>query len=108
MSAERPRTAAEHLAVPYLLTMMPVLGPDGHWICQVEYPELPGCRGEAFSPIEALDRLENARVELILYRLARGEAVPTPRPPLAYLIPEAEQRIRDAEDAVARYLLTQS
>jgi predicted RNase H-like HicB family nuclease len=80
-------TPAEYLAVPYVMTMVPTVGPEGTWICRAEYPELPGCVGEAFSPIEAIDKLETAREEFILGRLERGEQIPVPRPPLRYRIP---------------------
>lgn len=80
-------TPAEYLAVPYVMTMVPAVGPDGTWICRAEYPELPDCVGEAFSPIEAIDKLEIAREQFILGRLERGESVPVPRPPLLYRIP---------------------
>ena len=80
-------TQAEYLAIPYVLTMEPAVGPDGHWLCRAEYPELPDCVGEAFSPIDAIDRLEQLRQRYILERLERGEAVPAPRPPLRYQVP---------------------
>jgi len=77
----------DYLAVPYILVMESVEGPDGEWVRRAEYPELPGCVAEAFSPIEALDKLEQARVRYIAERLARGEKVPVPRPPLRHLLP---------------------
>ena len=80
-------TPAEHLAVPYVMTMVPAIGPGGTWLCRAEYPELPGCVAEAFSPIDAINQLERAREELILGWLERGEPVPTPRPPLQYRVP---------------------
>jgi predicted RNase H-like HicB family nuclease len=75
-------TPEEHLAVPYVLVMESVEGPDGNWLRRAAYPELPGCVAQAPSPGEALDRLEEARVRYILGRLERGEPVPVPRPPL--------------------------
>src|SRR5438093_10219481 len=45
------------------------------------YPEL-GITGEALSPLEAIAKLEEARVSTILGKLERGEPVPVPRPPL--------------------------
>jgi predicted RNase H-like HicB family nuclease len=84
-------TPAEHLAVPYVMTMIPAIGPDGTWLCRAEYPELPNCVAEAFSPIEAIDMLEAARVEFILGQLERGEPIPTPRPPLMYRVPTIQK-----------------
>ncbi|HEY7067524.1 MAG TPA: hypothetical protein VII06_39070 [Chloroflexota bacterium] len=75
-------TLEEHLAVPYVLRLESVVGPGGDWLRRAIYPELPGCVGEAASPLEAIERLEAARVQYITERLARGEAVPVPRPPL--------------------------
>jgi predicted RNase H-like HicB family nuclease len=64
--------------------MEPAIGPDGHWLCRAEYPELPDCVSEALSPIEAIERLERLRQRYILEHLERGETVPAPRPPLSY------------------------
>jgi hypothetical protein len=58
-----------------------VEGPDGEWFRRATYPEL-GIVGEALSPLEAIDKLEETRVKTILGRLERGEPVPVPRPPL--------------------------
>ena len=72
----------EHLRVPYTMIIASVRRPDGVWVRRAEYPELPGCIAEADSPLDAIDRLDALRVQIILDRLARGETVPTPRPPL--------------------------
>jgi predicted RNase H-like HicB family nuclease len=80
-------TPAEHLAVPYVMIMVPARGPDGTWLCRAEYPELPNCVAEALSPLEAINKLERAREQFILGSLERGEPVPTPRPPLRYRVP---------------------
>ncbi len=58
---------------------------DGTWVRRAEYPELAGCVAEADSPLDAIDRLDRMRIQTILDRLARGEPVPTPRPPLRRL-----------------------
>lgn len=79
-------TLAEYLAIPYVMTMVPIVGPDGTWLCRAEYPELD-CVGEAFSPIEAIDKLERAREQFIIGRIERGEPVPAPRAPLRYRVP---------------------
>ena len=79
-----PLTSAEYLKIPFILTMEPAIGPDGHWLCRAEYPELPDCVSEALSPIEAIERLERLRQRYILEQLERGETVPAPRPPLSY------------------------
>jgi hypothetical protein len=42
---------------------------------------------EGASPLEAIERLEQARVQYIAERLARGEPVPVPRPPLRGVTP---------------------
>ena len=75
-------TLEEHLAVPYVLCLESVPGPDGEWLRRAAYPELPGCVGEGASPLDAIARLEEARVQFITQRVARGEPVPVPRPPL--------------------------
>lgn len=73
---------SDHLAVPYVAVVYSVERSDGTWWRRAEYPELPGCAVEAPSATEAMERLEQARVEFIVAALARGEEVPVPRPPL--------------------------
>lgn len=80
-------TPEEHLAVPYVLVVESVARPDGEWVRRAQYPELPGCVVEAASPLEAIAKLEEARVQWILTRLERGEPVPVPRPPLRDRVP---------------------
>ena len=79
--------AEEYLAVPYVLAVESVRRPDGNWVRRAEYPELPGCVVEAESAVEAVERLEEAKVRYIVERLQRGEPVPVPRPPLTSMIP---------------------
>ena len=81
---------AEHLAVPYVVTMEAVPGPDGRWVCRAAHPELPGVTAEHPLAIVALEQLEARRIEYIRGRLERGAAVPVPRPPLANRISEFE------------------
>jgi predicted RNase H-like HicB family nuclease len=96
-------TPEEYLAIPYILIMESVEKPDGNWVRRAEYPELPGCVAEALSPLEALDKLDEARVRYILERLRRGEPVPAPRPPLRSRAASAKQERlrfdREAESA---------
>jgi predicted RNase H-like HicB family nuclease len=75
-------TLEEHLAVPYVLCLESVARPDGDWVRRACYPELPGCVGEGATPFEAIERLEQARVQFITERLAQGAPIPVPRPPL--------------------------
>lgn len=72
----------DYLAVPYVLAFETVQLPDGRWVRRAEYPELPGCYADAESTVEALDRLEVEQVRYLQERLARGEPIPVPRPPL--------------------------
>jgi hypothetical protein len=74
-------TPEEYLAIPYVMVVESVEGPDGEWFRRAAYPEL-GVVAEALSPLDAIDKLEQARVSTILSRLQRGEPVPVPRPPL--------------------------
>jgi predicted RNase H-like HicB family nuclease len=75
-------TPEEYLAVPYVLVMESIQGPDGNWLRQASYPELPGLMAQAASPLDAIDRLEEQRVRYILESLEAGRPVPVPRPPL--------------------------
>jgi predicted RNase H-like HicB family nuclease len=72
----------EYLHIPYTLMIWSTLGPAGEWVRHAEYPELPGCMAEATGAVEAIDQLDKLKDEYILTRLARGEQVPIPRPPL--------------------------
>jgi len=74
-------TPEEYLAIPYVLVVESLEGPDGNWFRRAQYPEL-GVSADAASPIDAIDKLEEARVATILSRLERGEAIPVPRAPL--------------------------
>ncbi|MFI0486724.1 type II toxin-antitoxin system HicB family antitoxin [Actinomadura sp. 9N215] len=69
----------DYLAIPYILDVVAVEGPDGEWVCRLEYEELPGCVAEARSPFDALDRLEELREEYIRKLVREGRPVPTPR-----------------------------
>jgi predicted RNase H-like HicB family nuclease len=75
-------TTDEYLAIPYILTLESVARTDGEWVRRASYPELPGCVVEAFSPVEAIERLDEIRRDCILGLIERGEPVPVPRPPL--------------------------
>jgi hypothetical protein len=75
-------TIEEHLAVPYILCMESFEHPSGEWLRRAWYPELPGCVAEAFSPIEAINALDERREQIIRERLASGQPIPVPRPPL--------------------------
>jgi hypothetical protein len=74
-------TPEEYLAIPYVLVVESLEGPDGTWFRRARYPEL-GVSADATSPMDAIDKLEEARVTSILSRLERGESIPVPRPPL--------------------------
>ena len=75
-------TREEHLRVPYVLVVESVEKPDGDWLRRASYPELPGAAGEAESAVDAMDLADDRRVAIITERLARGQHVPVPRPPI--------------------------
>jgi hypothetical protein len=77
-----PMSLDDYLAIPYVLDVSTVAGPDGDWVCRVAYGELPGCVAEDRWPLAALDRLEALRERYIRSRVDQGLPVPTPRPPL--------------------------
>ncbi len=83
------KTLEEYLAVPYVVTVVAVKGPDGRWLRQAEYPEFPGCSGQGLSPEEALANLERDRHRIVGERFASGEEIPVPRPPLQRLLKTA-------------------
>ena len=71
-----------YLAVPYVLAVESIELPNGEWMRRAEYPELPDCHAEAFSAVDAIEKVEERRVQTIKTMLERGEEVPVPRPPL--------------------------
>jgi predicted RNase H-like HicB family nuclease len=75
-------TVADYLRVPYLLQSTAVEGDDGQGICQVSYPELPGCVARAPTLLAALDELDRRRIRVIIDLLREGRRPPTPRGPL--------------------------
>jgi hypothetical protein len=76
-------TRDEHLRVPYVLVVESVEMPDGDWLRRASYPELgPGAVAEAESAVDAMDLADDRRVSIITERLARGQHVPVPRPPI--------------------------
>jgi hypothetical protein len=77
-----------YLAVPYLLAVESVEKPNGDWVRRAEYPELPDCYAEAFAAVDAIEKLDERRVQIIKEMLERGQEVPVPRPPLLPSEPE--------------------
>jgi predicted RNase H-like HicB family nuclease len=75
-------THEEYLRVPYVLVVESVRKADGDWLRRASFPELTGALAEAESVIEAIERADDLRTEIILDRLNRGLPVPVPRPPL--------------------------
>jgi hypothetical protein len=73
---------AYYEAVPYLLVIESVQR-GSEWLRRAEHPELPGCSAEAPSAVEAMEKLEQARLSLLRKLWARGAPIPVPRPPLA-------------------------
>jgi predicted RNase H-like HicB family nuclease len=82
-----------YLAVPYMLAVESVEKSDGDWVRRAEYPELPDCYAEAFAAVDAIEKVDERRVQVIKDMLERGEEVPVPRPPL--IGAEAEPLDRD-------------
>jgi hypothetical protein len=74
-------TPEEYLAIPYVLVVESLQAADGTWFRRAHYPEL-GVSADATSPMDAIEKLEEARVAAILSRLERGESIPAPRLPL--------------------------
>lgn len=74
-------TIEEYLAVPYILQVWSRKRSDGQWIRHAEFPEL-GIAVEAFSTLEALERVDDAREAYIIDCLKRGREIPVPRQPL--------------------------
>jgi predicted RNase H-like HicB family nuclease len=75
-------THEEYLRIPYVLVVESVRKPDGDWLRRASFPELAGALAEAESVIEAIERADDLRSEIILDRLNRGLPVPVPRLPL--------------------------
>jgi predicted RNase H-like HicB family nuclease len=71
-----------YLAIPYMLAVESVEKPDGDWVRRAEYPELPDCYAEAYAAVDAIEKVEERRVQCLKEMLERGEEIPVPRPPL--------------------------
>jgi predicted RNase H-like HicB family nuclease len=74
----------EYLAIPYRLVAYSAPDSDGKWRRYAEYPEI-GCIVEADTPTEAMEKLEELRIQYIVERVRSGEPIPVPRPPLRSL-----------------------
>jgi len=74
----------EYLSIPYRLVAYSAQGKDGVWRRYAEYPEI-GCVSEADTPTEAMEKLEEQRVQYIIEHVRKGEPIPVPRPPLRSL-----------------------
>jgi hypothetical protein len=94
-------TVEEHLAVPYKLISYAAKSDDGTWKRRAHFPELD-LWADADTLVEAIELLEEKRVDYIVEALAAGDDIPVPRPPLRSLIRqlpadtirEVERRIR--------------
>jgi hypothetical protein len=75
-------TRDEYLRVPFVLVVESIEKPGGNWLRRASYPELPGAVVEAESAVDAIDGVEDKRIEIILDRLDRGMQVPVPRRPI--------------------------
>lgn len=75
-------TRDEYLKVPFVLVVESIEEPGGNWLRRASYPELPGAVAEAESAVDAIDRADDKRIEIILRRLDGGLPVPVPRPPI--------------------------
>ena len=66
----------------FVLVVESVETPGGNWLRRARYPELPGAVVEAESAIDAIEGVDDKRIEIILDRLDRGLRIPVPRPPI--------------------------
>jgi predicted RNase H-like HicB family nuclease len=73
------RTVGDYLRIPYLVTAESQPRPDGSWVRHVEHPELPDCSADADSITEALQLLDQRRIEVVIAMLSRGEVPPARR-----------------------------
>jgi predicted RNase H-like HicB family nuclease len=72
----------DYLSVPYMLESETTEASPGSWCSGVSYPELPGCLAETAVVADALQRLEQLRIEMIVAMFVAGRFPPVPRPPL--------------------------
>lgn len=100
-AAEPARDLDYYLAVPYLLAIESIERLDGEWVRRAEYPELPDCVAEAYSAIEAIDKLDEERMRILRKMLDHGAPIPVPRQPLR----SYWQRLEDKRLGFARWLV---
>lgn len=90
-------TVEEYLAVPYKLVSYAARSEDGTWKRRAHFPELD-IWADADTLVEAIELLEEKRVDYIVDRLSAGEEIHVPRPPLQSLIRELRpETVRDVE-----------
>ena len=90
---------SEYVRIPYLLQASSVQSPDGRWVRRAEFPELPRCAAESASIVDAIDAVEELRVEILADMVRNNELPPTPREPLESI---------DGEEELRRYGFTES
>lgn len=73
---------SDYLRIPYIIAVSSEERDDGEWLRVAECPELPACRAESQSILDAMDLLSRRRIEVLVELLGRGQAPPVPRPPL--------------------------
>jgi predicted RNase H-like HicB family nuclease len=82
-AGERKQDLDYYRAVPYVLALESVEHADGEWVRRAEYPELPGCAAEAYSAVEAIEKLDLERERILQQLWDLGAPIPVPRPPLS-------------------------
>jgi hypothetical protein len=90
----------DYLRVPYIVTAQSLPRSDGSWVRRVEHPELPDCVAEAGSITEALDRLDQRRVHVVIGLLAAGTIPPVRRA----LFGDAQARKRASRAGIGQRL----
>jgi predicted RNase H-like HicB family nuclease len=75
-------TVGDYLRIPYLVVAQSQPRPDGSWVRHVEHPELPDCSAEAESITDALQLLDQRRIQVVITMLTRGEVPPARRAPV--------------------------
>jgi hypothetical protein len=82
-----------YLRTPFMLEVSSVPTSTGSWVRRAEFVELPHCRAEATSIIEAIDAADKLRVRRLLELWRAGGVLQLPRGPLPErdVTPELDQ-----------------
>ncbi|MCU0512508.1 MAG: type II toxin-antitoxin system HicB family antitoxin [Anaerolineae bacterium] len=80
MNKDRLAQAQQYAAQHYTIHLSHDKLADHSVIYVAQHPELPGCKAQGATPVEAVNNLRDARIDYLYYLLEDGLAIPVPQP----------------------------